>query len=467
MTAFNPAVAQARKGLPDPPGPNGHWLFGTTREFKANSLAFLQQLASDHGPAVRFRFFLKYVGYVFCHPEHNKHILQDNNHNYTKLPHPTFLLLEPLLGNGLLLNDGDSWLSQRRLMQPVFHRRQIADFGRVMSEATLRLLEAWEQAAAAGQAVDIDRAMMRLTLEIVGRTLFSMDLTGDAERLGQTFTDINHQFAKMTTQPFSVYMLRMAFLPSIRRLHHNLGQLNEVVERIIAERRGHGRPAAGNDLLAMLMAACDADTGERMTDQQLRDEVMTLLLAGHETTSNALTWTLFLLSEHPDCLAQAQQELTEVLAGRPPAFADLPDLPYTRQVLDEALRLYPPAYAIARHAAGADEVGGYRVPALAAVTLSPYLTHRLPEFWPEPERFDPGRFRPEQVAERPRYAYIPFGGGPRQCIGKEFALTEAHLILATILQRFAPRLAPGHPVEVEPLITLRPRFGLPMFLQPA
>jgi cytochrome P450 len=215
----------------------------------------------------------------------------------------------------------------------------------------------------------------------------------------------------------------------------------------------------------MLMLARDEETGEVMDDRQLRDEVMTLLLAGHETTSNALTWTWYLLAQHPDVEAKLHAELAEVLGGRVPTIQDLPKLTYTRMIVDEAMRLYPPVYALARGGVAADQVGGYDLPAGAIITMSPYLTHRHPEFWPEPEKFDPERFTPEEEAKRPRYAYVPFGGGPRQCIGNSFALTEAQLILATVAQQYRLRLAPGYQMELEPMITLKPKGGLPMNLE--
>jgi cytochrome P450 len=465
MSSYTETPRLSSKRPPSPPGPRGRLITGTAREFQQSPLEAMAALVAQYGDAVRFRFFLHWDGFLFRHPEHNKHILQENNQNYTKLPHPSFVILEPLVGKGLLTNDGESWLRQRRLIQPIFHRQRIAEFGAAMIAATENMLRDWESVARAGRPIDLDREMTRLTLEIVGRSLFSMDLTGQAETVGTAFTAVNRELALLSAQPFGIFAIRMPFLPRTRQIMANIRALEQVVARIIADRRAAG--GGPHDLLAMLMAARDEQTGEAMSDRQLRDEVMTLLLAGHETTSNALCWTFYLLSEHPAVWEELAAEWASTLADRPPAVDDLPRLPFTRMVLEESLRLFPPAHTIARYAVHADEVGGYYVPPKAVLTLSPYLTHRHPDFWPEPDRFDPHRFSQENVASRPRYAYIPFGGGPRQCIGNNFAMTEAQLVLATIGQRFRPRLVPGHPVDPEPLITLRPRYGMRMTLEPA
>lgn len=449
--------------LPYPPGPKGHPILGTVREFQQDSLGTIVRLHQEYGDAVRLRFFLHFYGYVFFHPDHLKHILQDNNRNYTKMPSPTFQVMQPLIGYGLLTSDGDLWRRQRRLAQPAFHRRHITSFGQTMTTATQQMLDRWHTAAQQGQPLDVSAEITKLTLEIAGKTLFSMDLTGQASTVGAAFTDVNHIITYLTTQPFSPFTVRIPFWPTTRRMNAGIRQLDHVVNQIIAERRAAGEDKG--DLLSMLMLARDEDTGEGMDDKQLRDEVMTLLLAGHETTAVALSWALYLLARHPDIARRLEAEVDAVLAGgRPVAMDDLPQLPYTRMVIDETLRLYPPAYAIARWAQQEDEVGGYRVAAQSAVTLFPYVTHRHPEFWPDPDRFDPQRFTPERTADRPRYAYVPFGGGPRQCIGNTFALTEAHLILASLVQRYRWQLVADKPVEMEPLITLRPKNGLPMRL---
>ncbi len=457
------SIATHSLTLPYPPGPKGHPLFGTVREFQQDSLGTIVRLQREYGDAVRLRFFLHYYGYVFFHPDHLKHILQDNNRNYTKMPSPTFQVMQPLVGYGLLTSDGDLWRRQRRLAQPAFHRRQIAGFGQTMVTATQQMLDRWHTTVRQGQPLDVSAEMTRLTLEIAGKTLFSMDLTGQASTVGEAFTEVNHIITGLTTQPFSPFTVHMPFWPTTRRMNAGIRQLDHVVNQIIASRRAANEDKS--DLLSMLMSARDEDTGEGMDDKQLRDEVMTLLLAGHETTAVALSWALYLLARHPGAARRLEAEVDDVLAGgRLVTIDDLPQLPYTRMVIDETLRLYPPAYAIARWAQQEDEVSGYRVAAQSAVTLFPYVTHHHPEFWPDPDRFDPERFTPEQTADRPRYAYLPFGGGPRQCIGNIFALTEAQLILASLVQRYRWQLVSDQPVEIEPLITLRPKNGLPMRL---
>ncbi|MDX1615313.1 MAG: cytochrome P450 [Candidatus Promineifilaceae bacterium] len=447
-----------------PPGPKGHWLSGTISKWRDEPLAYMQQVTDRYGSALRIRYLPGLYGYLFCHPEHNIRVLLDNNRNYTKMPNPSFLTLQPLLGNGLLTNDGDDWLAQRRLIQPIFHRRRIAHFGEVMRTLSEQMLARWRRQLVDGQVkLDIDQEMTRLTLEIVGLTLFGTELSDLTETIGSVFTQVNEELADWTTVPFGWLLLRYPIVPDARRTRRRIGRLEQVVDQIIRRRRSE--PVAGTDLLSMLMEAEDQDSGSRMTDRQLRDEVMTLLLAGHETTANALGWTFYLLAKHPAATIRLKAELKQVLNGRLPTVRDLPALPYTAMVLKESMRLYPPAYMIARWSMNEDLVGGYRVKGGSGVNLSPYLTHRLPEFWPDPERFVPDRFTEEAEAQRPRFAYIPFGGGPRQCIGNDFAMTEATLILAMVAQSFELELIDDRSVEIEPLITLRPKNGLPMIVR--
>ncbi|MDX1663615.1 MAG: cytochrome P450 [Candidatus Promineifilaceae bacterium] len=451
-----------------PPGPKGHWLRGTMREFQGDELLdTLRRYAREYGDAIRYRYFLNFHGYLFSHPEHVEHILLTNNRNYTKMPSPGNAVLKPLVGNGLLTSDGDFWLRQRRLAQPAFHRRRIAGFADTMIAATDAMLEEWMRAADAGRALDVSEEMMRLTLEIAGKTLFSRDLTRDAETVGEAFTEASRQIVDFTTTPFGIYLLKIPFVPSVRRMNRHIGLLDDVVHSLIDERRAlrmHGE-GADEDLLDMLIDARDEETGEGMSDKQVRDEVMTIMLAGHETTALALSWTFYLLSQHPEVRRRLEAEVDERLDSRTPTFADIPELPYTTMVIEESMRIYPPAYFISRWCNDADVVGGYDVPAGSVISISPFMTHRHPDYWPDAERFDPERFTPEQQAQRPRFAYIPFGGGPRQCIGNRFAMTEAILILAMVSQRFRLELVSGHPVEPEPLITLRPKYGVLMQLE--
>jgi cytochrome P450 len=399
-------------------------------------------------------------GYLFVHPEHYKYILQDNYKNFTKMPSPAFQLLLPLVGKGLLSNDGESWLRQRRLAQPAFHRGQIQELAQIMTTTAERRLVRWEEMAHSGKVVSFDREMMELTLEIAGKALFSVDLTGPAREVGDIFNRLNELFAKLVVSPLALVTMRIPFWPSTRQVAHDVAALDQLIYGMINERRESGTP--GNDLMGMLLAARDQDTGEGMDEKQLRDEVITLLIAGHETTTLLLTWFFYCLGRYPEIEAQVHEEVDRTLSGRLPTFEDIPNLVYTRQVIDETLRLYPPAYALSRFGNRADSVGGYDVQANAAISLCPFITHRMPEFWRQPLEFDPERFDPAQNTNRHRFAYIPFGAGPRQCIGESFSLTEGVLVAAAIAQRFRLRIPDHHVAQLDPQITLHPKGGMPL-----
>jgi cytochrome P450 len=457
-------VAPRKGALRHPPTVPGHWFFGVSREFQRDPLGAAADMVRAHGDAVRFRFFASLYGYFFTHPDAARHILQDNNRNYTKIPHPTNAMLKTVLGNGLLVNDGDSWLHQRRLAQPAFHRQRIAAFAETMGEVAETTVRRWDETVAPGERRDLSEEMMRLTLEIVGRTLFSLDLTGAADKVGHAFSRVNETVMDLNARPLGPIEVRLPFVPATRELRRNVGILDGVVDDIIRRRRASGEDVP--DLLGLLMGARDEDTGQAMDDRQLRDEVMTIMLAGHETTALALTWTFYLLAQHPEWRERLEGEVDRELGGRAPLMVDLPRLPLTRMVLEEAMRLYPPAWGVGRWCNEADVVSGYDVPAGSVVSFSTFLLHRHPEFWDEPERFDPERFTPEREAARPRFAYLPFGGGPRQCIGRDFALAEGIILLATIAQHYHFELQPGYRAELDANITLRPKGGLPVTFQP-
>lgn len=441
------------------PGPRGHFLLGNTPAIQRNPLQMYAALAHEYGDVVRIRFVF-WPTYLVFHPEHVKQVLQEHHQKYDKDLY-TYKLLKPLVGQGLVTNNGPSWLQQRRLMQPAFHRKRLADFGTLMTAATVVMLEQWHSYAQRGQPLDIAEEMMRLTLQIVGEALFQIDLSNGAERIGQAFTTANTLLSDYIHAPFPPLSVPT---PRNRRLLAARRTLDTVVHDIITKRRLQNTDAG--DLLSMLLAVRDEETGQGMNDQQVRDEVMTLLFADHETTANALTWTWYLLSQNPQIELRLQAELDEVLGGQLPKVEHLANLPYTQMVLQEAMRLYPPAWSFGRRALVDDEIGGYHIPANSWVWLSPYVTHRHPAFWEHPDVFDPERFTQQHVAGRPRYAYFPFGGGPRMCIGSNFALMEAQLVLATVAQRYRLHLVPGHVVEPEALLSLRPRSGMPMTLQP-
>jgi cytochrome P450 len=445
-----------------PPGPEGNWLVGNLPQLQKSTLKFLLSLARDYGEIARYRI-ANITGYLVSHPDYIKHILIDNNHNYNK-QNIDYQLLKTIAGNGLLTSDGDFWLHQRRLIQPAFHRKRIQGFAKLMTETTLEMLERWQSPARLGRPLDISQEMMHLTLSIVGKALFSQDISGEADVVGKAFTflneDISARFQSVFTPPLSWPT------PRNLRFHSAKHDLDEVVTEIIQTRR---REIENNidpeeDLLSMLLLARDEETGKGMDDHQLRDEVMTLLLAGHETTANALSWTWYLLSTHPWQAERLQTELARVLSGRNPEVDDLPKLEFTHRVIKESLRLYPPAWIISRKAIEDDKIGGYFIPAGSDVAMSSYVVHHSPRYWENPEGFDPDRFTEARSKDRPSFAYFPFGGGPRLCIGSDFAMLEAQLVLATVAQKFRLDLVPGHPVVPEPLITLRQKYGLKMTL---
>jgi cytochrome P450 len=399
---------------------------------------------------------------VVWQPEHVKHVLQDRHPIYTK-ESLDYRVLKRFLGEGLVTSDGALWLRQRRLMQPAFHRTSIADFAALMVERTRALLKDWDGPARFRRPVNVYHEMRRLSLDIATRALFGVDVHDDARRVGHTFAILSEALAENLYSPFFFLFLHPVLpTPSNRRARAAVRALDDIVGSIIARRRARGS-AAGDDLLSLLLHARDEEAdGAGMDDRQVRDEVMTVLLAGHETTAATLSWTWYLLDRHRDVAERLRSEIRGALGDRDPTVEDLPQLEGATRVIEEAMRLYPPAWIITRVAKEEDEIGGYRVAPRTIVTLSPYLTHHSKEVWPEPERFDPDRFTAERSAERPRFAYFPFAGGPRQCIGSEFALTEATLVLATIIRRYRLELASQREVVPQPVTTLRPRGGLPM-----
>ncbi|MGD1096290.1 MAG: cytochrome P450 [Bryobacteraceae bacterium] len=317
----------------------------------------------------------------------------------------------------------------------------------------------WSATASFGKLQAFQR--YRLTLAIVARTLFSADVASEADEIGAALTLMLDYFQKVF-QPFSQWLEKLP-LPSMRRFERARDRLDQTIYRMIAEHRASGRDSG--DLLSMLLLAHDEETHGQMTDQQVRDEAMTLFLAGHETTANALTWTWYLLSQNPEAEEKFHAELDRVLEGRTPSFSDMPQLKYTEMVLAESMRLYPPAWAIGRKAIKDHQVGEYTIPAQSILILSPYAVHRNPRWFPEPDRFDPDRWLPERSAGRPKFSYFPFGGGARVCIGERFAWMEGVLLLATLGQRWKLRLALGHRVETKALITLRPKYGMQMIVE--
>jgi cytochrome P450 len=372
--------------------------------------------------------------------------------------------LELVLGNGLVTNPRyDDWLPQRRMIQPMFHRRRIAQMGETMTAAAGDMLSRWEAKYRPGDTMMLDEEMTAVTLDIINRTMFSAD--GADKMAGQVGTAVGvaSEFVFRRSQRLLSPPLSWP-TPANREFHRVSAEMERIIDDIISRRRESG--AQKGDLLDMLLAARDEETGSGMSEQQLRDEVKTIFAAGHETTSNALTWAWYLLAQHPAVSRRLQAEVDEVLDGRIPAFTDLPRLPYTRQVFDEALRLYTPVPLIARYLPQDALLLDYVLPGGSMIAVSIYNIHRHPAFWDDPETFDPDRFTPERSAGRHKYAYMPFGAGPRQCIGNHFALMEGTLLLAAVAARYNLRLVPGHPVERQVAITMRPKHGLKMIVEP-
>ncbi len=446
-------LAPTRPGLP-PGSTKRHWLLGDLPEFQRDMLGLYAGMARL-GDVTTVRFMWVDT-FLLSHPDLVKHVLQDNNRNYVR---NAFLIgtLKPINGLNLFTADGDSWLNRRRLMQPAFHRQRIASFGPVIVDCARAMLDRWE-----GRSdLAVEQEMMTVTLQVAGRALFSRDLLGESEQLGEAFGTISE---------YVNYRFRTPFAPPgwwpdrhNRALRAALAIHDRVIYDLIRERRALREQPA--DLLGMLIEARDADTGQGMTDDELRREISVMMFAGHETTAVTLTWALYLLSQNPQAQQRLEEEVDSVLDGREPAMEDLPKMAYTRRVIDETLRLYPPAWGVARQSVDADHLGGFTLPAGSGLTLFTYGIHRDPRFWPDPECFDPDRFLPERSEGRPAFAYLPFGGGPRLCIGNNLALTEATLILAMIAQRCRLNLKPGHPVHPQPIFTLHTSHGLPMTVE--
>ncbi|MDT5060092.1 MAG: hypothetical protein QOH63_551 [Acidobacteriota bacterium] len=440
-----------------PQGPKGHFILGVMPEFNRDSLAFLEKLPREYGDIVRTRFF--YVpAYFLYHPDHIEYVLATNNKNFIKPLSFRTPFFQRLVGNGLLTSEGDFWRRQRRLAQPAFHRERISGYGQVMVTDAEKMLATWKD----GETRDVHRDMMRLTMEIVTHTLFNVDVTDDADKVAEALSVLVEPFGSQATLKW-ILDNRLP-TPGNRRFHKTAAQLDEVIYRIIRERRASGNEDQG-DLLSMLLQAHDEDDGSQMTDQQLRDEVITLFLAGQETTALALTWAWYLLAQHEEAESKFWQELDEVLGGRAPEAADMPRLKFTEMIAKESLRLYPPAYVVGREAVKDCEIGGYPVPAGMQVFMPPWVVQRDPRFFDAPAEFKPERWTPEFIASLPKYAYFPFGGGPRVCIGNSFAMMEVVLLLATIAQKFRFRLAPDQKVRLQPAMSLRPRDGIKMTLQ--
>jgi cytochrome P450 len=419
-----------------------------------NPLALFIAIAGEYGDIAHYRIGAQHL-FFFNHPDLIRDVLVTNGKNFHKSR--GLERARRLLGNGLLTSEDEFHLRQRRLAQPAFHRQRIAAYAATMTSYAGKMSDSWRD----GVTVDMHREMMRLTLDIVGKTLFDADVDSEAAEIGQALTTAFESF-NFAMLPFTEYLEKLP-LPAVRRFNAARARLDRTVYRMIEERRASGEDKG--DLLSMLLLAQDTEgDGTGMSDTQLRDEALTIFLAGHETTANALTWTWYLLSQNPEVEARMHAEVDSI-GDRLPTYEDMAALPYTRMVLAESMRLYPPAWAIGRRAMESFEAREFTVPANSVVLMSQYVMHRDARFFPDPDRFDPDRWTPEAQAARPKFSYFPFGGGNRVCIGEQFAWMEGVLLLATLAQKWRMRLVDGHPVELKPLITLRPKHGMRMMLE--
>jgi cytochrome P450 len=450
------------------PGPKSHFFSGNARDLIADPLGFINGLADTYGPVVRFKaFFNTFI--LVSDPHLVREVLVTQAANFPK-DQRDIEILRRMLGYGLVTTNGEAHKRQRRLTQPAFHSKRIDAYAGTMVAYTLAMIDDWQiDDLLGGLTLDISEAMRELTMYIVVRTLFGADriaMKDTADRVGQAI----HDLQDITNREFQSPIVWPNWLPSAsnRRRRAATNVLYETIDELIAERWAtavDGRVADTGDLLSMLLLSMD-ESGDRMSDAEVRDQLVTLFVAGHETTSNALTWTWYLLSQHPDVEAKLHEELVRVLSGRPPSLADLPALPYTLQIIKEAMRLYPPAWLLNNRWTAEDTViGDYPIRRGELIWLSPYVSHRRPKYFPDPERFDPNRWIPEREKALPKYAYMPFGGGARVCIGNSFALMEAHLIVAALAQRARLSLAPGQTIDPNPQITLSNKGGMHMVVE--
>jgi cytochrome P450 len=432
-----------------PPGPRGHWLVGSLGELRRDRIGFYERLAREYGDVAAFRAG-PYRIVLVSRPDLIEQVLVRDNRKFHK--NDLLQLLRPALGDGLLLSEGDVWLRQRRLAQPAFHTDRVASYGDLMVEYTNRMVDGWR----GGETRDIHRDLMALTMDIVAKVLFGADMDGRELEVGAAIEDLLEGFASTSA---GLPLPHWIPTPSRRRTKRAVARLDALIASIIGARRSS--PGDGDDLLGMLMAARDED-GRPMSDRQLRDEVATLFAAGHETTAVALSWTFLLLGQHPDAEAALHAELARVLGGRPPVMGDLGALPLTEGVVLESMRLYPPAWVIGRKALEDIEVGGYTIPRGTNLSMSQWVVHHDARNFERPLEFDPDRWRDGLADRLPRFAWFPFGGGQRQCIGASFAMAESRLVLATIAQHWRSRPVDPAPPGLQPMITLRPKGGLRM-----
>jgi cytochrome P450 len=446
-----------------PPGPKGAPVVGSLLDLRSDVLGTMHRAMLEFGDVVRFaggagKFRVE--AYGLFGPEGAHHILAGGSATYGKSGE-AFQEIRDLLGNGLLTSDGDEWRRQKRMVQPLFTHRRVAGYVPMMVEEAEGVVDRWRQAADAGDTVDLHGDMTRATLRVVGRALFGTDVDHAVSVLEDPVPYLSQRAIRRSMSPLKVPPTWPT--PGNKRAARHQAAIYALVEDLIASRRA--TPSHDEDLLTLLLGAQDPENGEGLTDVEVHEQALIFLLAGHETTATSLTFTLHLLGHHPEVQKRLHEEVDGVLGGRAPGLEDVRALPYTTMVIKEAMRLYPAAYSIARVPASDDTFEGFRIPAGTAVLASPWVTHRHPRHWEAPERFNPDRFTPEREAARHRYAYFPFGGGPRACIGQYFSMLEAVLIVSRLMQSYRVT-SPNRPVELFTGITLRPAEAMPARIAP-
>ncbi len=450
-------AAQSSKRLA--PGPNNKSLFGSVSNMRRNGiLQFYYDTWKEYGDLIRYQIGPMTM-HVLVQPEHIQYVLVKNTENFRKGRSHAKIRLA--LGSGLLTSEGPFWQRQRRLMSPTYTPKGVTRFATIMTDAAQQMLVRWQEAQRDGSSLKVNAEMMRLTMTIISRSMFGVDISEGYAEVSQALRFIL-EFASTRSLSFIDPPLWIP-TPRNRRMNGALQTIDEFLYGVIAERRNN---PDSDYLLTLLMQARDEETGEYMSEKQLRDEALITFFAGHETTAQLMTWIWYTLARRPDIEEKLHSELAAVLGGRTPTVEDVPNLVYTRRVIDETLRLYPPVAVTARDVEKEDEIGGYEIPAGSMTVLAPYLTHRHPDFWAHPETFDPDHFLPDQIAARPRYAYYPFGAGQRICLGMHFALLEAVLVLAEAAQRFNLRLTSGQDIHPVMVGVMRPSSDLWMTVEP-
>jgi cytochrome P450 len=432
-------------------------MIGILRAASKDPLGFFTSAAERFGDVVRFNAGQHWL-YLLRNPDDIAQVFQQNHANYRKSRY--YAKAIPIFGEGMFVAEGEAWRRKRTLIQPAFHKQKLDALATLMTDTGAETIERWRASAGSGAPLDIAPEMMRASLLVVIKAFFSVDFPGETSAMTRALTTLMHAGERRIWAPFS---LPLSFpTPENRRIREAIATFDRAIFELIEARRRSG--VAQDDLLSLILDSRFEDTGEPMSNREIRDELMTMVIAGHETTAMAIAWACHLLSRHPEAAEKLMAEVDAVLAGRTPTVADLANLAYTKMVIQEGMRIYPPFWSMSREAIGDDELGGFHIPAGSVVMLCPYVVHRNPAVWEDPERFDPERFSAERSRGRPKFAYFPFGGGPRICVGSAFAMMEATLLLAMITQRYRMEPSPGHPIEPQAMISLRPRQGLPMRL---